>query len=85
MAKVFQADAGSASWVPLAKAGALVFLRDGQDNIYLRLVDIDQPKGGDCGVLWEHELYLNFDYRKEKPYFYSFESDVRASWPGAAP
>ena len=75
MAKVYRADPRGTEWIPIAKAGALLFLRDGQENVLLRLLDIDEPKGR-CGTLWEHELYLGFEYRKDKAYFYSFESDV---------
>lgn len=84
MAKIYRSLPGSIEWEPLTKAGGLLFLRDGtsgSDLMFLRLVDIDkqeQSKQADFDVLWEHELYLNFDYHKEKPYFYSFESDVRS-------
>jgi Wiskott-Aldrich syndrome protein len=34
---------------------------------------------GTRGVIWEHELYQNFDYFQDRPYFHSFPGDVRLS------
>jgi hypothetical protein len=42
-------------------------------TLQFRLVDLD----GTRGVIWEHELYQNFDYFQDRPYFHSFPGDVR--------
>lgn len=65
-------------WQLLTKAGALLFLRDDNNLIYLRLVDIDgkPAKGANADVIWEHELYMGFELDKLEPFFYAFESDV---------
>lgn len=47
--------------------------------MFLRLVDIDNGgrSGGDPAVLWEHEMWIGFEWvRSDQPYFYTFESDV---------
>lgn len=56
-----------------------MFLRDAQqdNNMFLRLVDVDgRHKGSIPSIIWEHELWMGFEYQKLEPYFHSFESDV---------
>lgn len=46
--------------------------------MFLRLLNIDMKEDtGMTEVIWEHELYLHFNYKKATSYFYVFESDVR--------
>ena len=81
MAKIYKTSAGrSGEWQPFTKAGALLFLRDSRqdNNMFLRLVDIDTDQSG-VDVMWEHELWLRFLYRKAAEFFYTFESDVPLS------
>lgn len=47
--------------------------------MFLRLVDIDSAgrNGAELQVLWEHEMWISFEWvRSDQPYFYTFESDV---------
>lgn len=30
----------------------------------------------EAGVIWEQELYNNFEYAQDAPFFHSFETDV---------
>lgn len=57
-----------------------MFLRDAQqdNNMFLRLVDVDVSgqKASVPTIIWEHELWVGFEYKKLESYFYSFESDV---------
>lgn len=79
---MYKCPSGASSWIPLTKAGALLFLRDSRKKelAYLRLVDVDENGEADDGTgkipIWEHELFAAFGLRKDAPYFYSFESDV---------
>lgn len=84
MAKVYRCEAGGRgprNWNPATKAGALLFLRDAEqdENMFLRLVDIDNAgrNGAELHVLWEHEMWIGFEWvRSDQSYFYTFESDV---------
>lgn len=31
----------------------------------------------EAGVIWEQELYNNFEYAEDAPFFHSFETDVK--------
>jgi Wiskott-Aldrich syndrome protein len=33
---------------------------------------------GSGGVLWEHEIYKDFEYNQDRPFFHAFAGDVRA-------
>lgn len=47
--------------------------------MFLRLLDIDGAgkDSGDPGILWEHEMWIGFEWSKsDQSYFYTFESDV---------
>lgn len=56
--------------------GALVFTYDkSRDAFVFKLVDFT----GTRGVIWHHELYDQFEYHKDRPYFHSFAGDVSLS------
>ncbi|KAF9357102.1 hypothetical protein BGX34_009595, partial [Mortierella sp. NVP85] len=40
-------------------------------SFYFRIVDLKEARG----VIWEQELYRDFDYRQERTFFHTFELD----------
>lgn len=63
----------------ICPAGALLLMRDEKDDtkaVRLRLVDAEEQESA-AQVLWEHELWLGFEFTRMEPYFYHFHSDVR--------
>jgi hypothetical protein len=60
-------------WCYTGLEGALVFTLDKSDGAHrFKLIDIEDTRG----ILWEHELYENFEYNSENEFFHSFEGDV---------
>jgi hypothetical protein len=56
--------------------GALALAYDSNKEAYFfRMVDLD----GTRGVIWEHELYEDFEYFQDRAWFHSFAGDVRIS------
>ena len=41
-----------------------------------QLVDLT----GTRGIIWEHELYEEFEYFQDRPFFHSFAGDVSGAW-----
>lgn len=60
-------------WNYTGLQGALVFTFDKSNGAHhFMMVDLEGTKG----VLWEHELYDDFEYIPENDFFHSFEGDV---------
>ena len=73
LARIYYAYPNPNEWSYAGLQGGLAFAKDSQGTLQFRLVDLD----GTRGVIWEHELYQNFDYFQDRPYFHSFPGDVR--------
>jgi Wiskott-Aldrich syndrome protein len=73
MARIYYAYPQPDKWSYAGLQGALVFALEHSNNTYhFKMVDLD----GTRGVLWDHELYSNFEYNHERTFFHSFEGDV---------
>ncbi len=58
------------TWTFTGLTGAIVFVNDIIGNTYfLKLVDII----GNRGVIWDQELYIDFQYNQDRSFFHSFE------------
>ncbi|WFD39072.1 uncharacterized protein MJAP1_002042 [Malassezia japonica] len=58
-------------WYYTGIEGALAFVRDADGNFGFRVVDLkDNGK-----VIWDHELYDDFYFYQDKPYFHTFAGD----------
>lgn len=73
LARIYYAYPNPNEWSYTGLQGGLAFARDSQGTHQFRLVDLD----GAQGVIWEHELYQDFDYFQDGPCFHSFPGDVR--------
>ncbi|KAG7729882.1 hypothetical protein KL933_000962 [Ogataea haglerorum] len=59
-------------WTPTGLAGAIVLVDDLVGHtFFLKLVDIVSHKG----VLWDQELYIDFEYNQDRSFFHSFECE----------
>ena len=77
LARIYFAYPDPNAWAYGGLQGAMVFVHDKSRGIfYLRLVDLV----GTRGVLWEHEVYEEFEYYQDRPYFHSFAGDVSILW-----
>ena len=75
LARIFYAHPDPKKWSYAGLQGALVLTQDPQNilNILLlKLVDVD----GTRGVIWEHELYTDFELEQDNSFFHSFPGDV---------
>lgn len=73
LARIYYAYPNPNEWTYTGLQGALAFAKDNtRGAFYFRLVDTV----GTRGVIWEHELYDNFEYNSDRPYFHSFPGDV---------
>lgn len=75
LARIYYAYPNPNEWSYAGLQGGLAFAKNSQGALLFKLVDLD----GTRGVIWEHELYQNFDYFQDRPYFHSFPGDVRLS------
>jgi hypothetical protein len=73
LARIYYAYPNPSQWSYAGLQGGLAFAKNSQGALHFKLVDLD----GTRGVIWEHELYQNFDYFQDRPYFHSFPGDVR--------
>ncbi|KAF9788439.1 actin regulatory protein [Thelephora terrestris] len=71
LARIYYAYPNPNEWSYAGLQGGLAFAKNSQGAIQFKLVDLD----GTRGVIWEHELYQNFDYFQDRPYFHSFPGD----------
>ncbi|CAG8493039.1 10423_t:CDS:10 [Dentiscutata erythropus] len=60
------------AWTYSNLMGAVAFVKDQEKNsFFFRLVDLMNNQG----ILWEQELYKDFKYNQECPFFHTFCSD----------
>ncbi|EMD36291.1 hypothetical protein CERSUDRAFT_25799, partial [Gelatoporia subvermispora B] len=72
LARIYYAYPEPNEWSYAGVQGALAFVMDNSRNVFcLRMVDLV----GTRGVIWEHELYENFEYFQDRPFFHSFPGD----------
>ena len=75
LARIYFAHPDPTSWSYGGLQGALLLVADRAKGAYsLNLVDLI----GNRGVIWEHEIYNDFEYYQDRPYFHTFAGDVRA-------
>ncbi|ODV59029.1 actin-binding protein LAS17 [Ascoidea rubescens DSM 1968] len=61
-------------WIYTGLSGAIVLIDDLLGHtFFLKLIDISN--GSNKGVLFDHELYVNFAYNKDRTFFHTFEID----------
>lgn len=71
MAKVYSTRLRGDHWTCQGPEGALLLLKDGNlGGLFFRLVTLTAGR-----VVWEHEVYFDFEYRLDAAFFHSFESD----------
>ncbi|KAG7894070.1 hypothetical protein KL906_001439 [Ogataea polymorpha] len=72
VAKLYIAYPEPDHWTPTGLAGAIVLVDDLVGHtFFLKLVDIVSHKG----VLWDQELYIDFEYNQDRSFFHSFECE----------
>ncbi|GAA5813172.1 hypothetical protein MFLAVUS_006646 [Mucor flavus] len=73
VARLHVASPDPSKWTYSQVWGAAVFCIDKAKNnsFFIRIVDIENNRG----VIWEQELYQGFEYKKDAPFFHTFESD----------
>ena len=76
LARIYYAYPNPNEWSYTGLQGALAFVRDQQGVHNFQLVDLT----GTRGVIWEHELYEEFEYFQDRPFFHSFAGDVSGAW-----
>ncbi|KAI9591989.1 hypothetical protein BDF19DRAFT_388902, partial [Syncephalis fuscata] len=74
VARLYVAYPGPETWTYSGLMGAVVLLKDQSRNgaFFFRIVDLLNGQG----VLWEQELYKDFYYHQDKPFFHTFETDT---------
>ncbi|KAF8554503.1 PH domain-like protein [Imleria badia] len=71
-ARIYFAHPQRDKWSYSGLQGILAFTHDkSKDAFFLKLVDFE----GTRGVIWTHELYAQFEYHKDRSFFYSFHGD----------
>ncbi|KAG1467796.1 hypothetical protein G6F56_004212 [Rhizopus delemar] len=73
VARLHVANPDPSQWNYSRIWGAAIFCIDKSKNnsFFIRIIDLER----EAGVIWEQELYDNFQYVKEAPFLYSFETD----------
>ncbi|CAI5756203.1 unnamed protein product [Candida verbasci] len=70
VARLYIAYPDPTKWIYTGLSGAIVLVDDLVGHtFFLKLVDII----GHRGVLWDQELYINFDYHQDRKFFHTFE------------
>ena len=73
IAKLYIAYPSPTEWTYTGLYGALCLIDDLVGNtFFLKLVDIS---GQNRGVIWDQELYVNFDYIQDRTFFHTFEME----------
>jgi WH1 domain len=76
LARIYFAYPDPFSWTYGGLQGALVLVADrARSAHFLCLVDLL----GTRGVIWDHEIYKDFEYNQDRPFFHSFAGDVRVT------
>jgi hypothetical protein len=82
LARIYFAYPDPNSWSYGGLQGALVLIADRTRGAnFFCLVDLV----GSRGVLWEHEIYKDFEYNQDRVFFHSFAGDVRATFSCSTP
>ncbi|CCD24585.1 actin-binding protein LAS17 NDAI_0D02710 [Naumovozyma dairenensis CBS 421] len=70
VARLYIAYPDKSEWKYTGLSGAIALVDDTVGNtFFLKLVDIN----GHRGVLWDQELYVNFEYYQDRTFFHTFE------------
>lgn len=73
IAKLYIAYPSPTEWTYTGLYGALCLVDDLVGNtFFLKLVDVSNQNRG---VLWDQELYVNFDYIQDRTFFHTFEME----------
>lgn len=73
VARVYYAYPEPTKWAWAGLQGAVVFSQNLSTGVFsFKVVDLE----GTRGVCWEHELYQDFEYYVDRPFFHSFAGDV---------
>jgi hypothetical protein len=73
LARVYYAYPDPHRWSYTGLQGAMVLSKDDNNNtLNFKVIDTD----GTRGVIWEHELYHDFELYKDRNFFHSFPGDV---------
>lgn len=73
VARLYIAHPDPSSWTYSGLSGAIVLVNDLVGNtFFLKLVDISTNRG----VLWDQELYVDFQYFQDRSFFHSFELET---------
>jgi hypothetical protein len=76
LARIYFAYPDPFSWTYGGLQGALVLVADrARGAHFLCLVDLS----GTRGIIWDHEIYKDFEYNQDRPFFHSFAGDVRVT------
>lgn len=76
-ARIYFAHPQRDKWSYSGLQGALALTYDkSKDAFIFKLVDFI----GTRDVIWQHELYDQFEYYKDRPFFHSFAGDVSLSF-----
>nr|CAG8513552.1 6074_t:CDS:10 [Entrophospora candida] len=71
VARLYFAHPDPNRWTYSNIMGAVAFVFDeNKKSFYFRIVDLTNNRG----VVWEHELYSDFQYNQDCPYFHSFST-----------
>ncbi|CAG8659105.1 1289_t:CDS:10, partial [Ambispora leptoticha] len=72
VARLYVAYPDPNAWTYANIVGAVVFLRDlKKKSFFFRIVDLNSERG----VIWEQELYQDFQYNNDTPFFHTFATD----------
>ncbi|EDZ69230.1 YOR181Wp-like protein, partial [Saccharomyces cerevisiae AWRI1631] len=72
VARLYIAYPDKNEWQYTGLSGALALVDDLVGNtFFLKLVDIN----GHRGVIWDQELYVNFEYYQDRTFFHTFEME----------
>ncbi|WFD26766.1 hypothetical protein MNAN1_001753 [Malassezia nana] len=71
-ARIYVAHPTPDKWHYTGAEGALVLVREDGQLFYFRLVELQSPGK----VVWDHELYEDFYFYEDKPYFHTFAGDA---------
>ncbi|KAJ2708291.1 hypothetical protein FB645_000137 [Coemansia sp. IMI 203386] len=74
VARLFVAHPDTSRWTYTRRFGALVLVKDTQNNdaSFLRIINLGSPGQA---VLWEQELYRGFDFARQTPFFFTVAGD----------
>lgn len=72
IARLYVAYPDPTKWTYTGLVGAITLVDDLVGHTYfLKLVDVL----GNRGIVWDHELFIDFDYNQDRKFFHSFETE----------